>query len=135
MRAIFVLLICLTAGCGSPTAPALDLAMPDMTVVVNGCPSWVDPIASPGDPIDGDTWQTYAQGWFASWCTRCHSTTAVDRQGAPSGYDWDVEYAVRAHLSMIRNAVGVMNFMPLTAPLPSCDDRRRLARWIDAGAP
>ncbi len=37
--------------------------------------------------------------------------------------------------SVIRAAVGVDNYMPLSAPTPTCDERRRLVRWIDLGAP
>ena len=94
-----------------------------------------DPVAKPGDNIGGDTYTTYARGFFTMWCTRCHSTTATDRMGAPIGYDWDDETAVRAHLAEIRTAVGVQNFMPFTPPNPSCDERKRLVRWIDAAAP
>ena len=67
----------------------------------------MDPVAKPGDNIGGDTYTTYARGFFTMWCTRCHSTTATDRMGAPTGYNWDDETAVRAHLAEIRTAVGV----------------------------
>jgi hypothetical protein len=134
----------LLAGCGdsTPTSTA-DLGMPsgdlstpgDMTFLANGCAPLTQPVAQPGDPIDGDTWATFAQGFFATYCTRCHSTTAVDRQGAPAGFDWDVEATVRLHLSEIRDAVGVSNFMPFLPPNPTCAERRRIVRWIDASAP
>ena len=142
MRSTFALLL-LLAGCGGSGNGAADggvadLAMaagPDMIVLVNGCPSYTAPLAKPGDPIDGDTWATFAQGFFAGYCTSCHSTTATNRNGAPAGYDWDDEASVRAHLAMIRDAVGVGNYMPPLAPLPACDARARLVRWIDADAP
>jgi uncharacterized membrane protein len=115
----------------------LGTAPGDMTMLVNGCPSWPAALATPDGGAGGDTWATFAQGFFASYCTRCHSSTLTGgaRNGAPDGYDWDVESAVRAHLDVIRSAVGVGNFMPPSAPLPACDERRRLVRWIDAAAP
>jgi hypothetical protein len=110
---------------------------PDAEVLVNGCPVLDEPQAQPGDPIDGDTYETFAMGFFEEWCTRCHSSALAgdDRNGAPVGYDWDVEATVRDHLEEIRSAVGVTNFMPFEPPDPTCDERRRLVRWIDADAP
>lgn len=103
-----------------------------------GCPILSAPQAMPGDDLGGDTWETYAQGFFAEYCTRCHSvnnTTREMRNNAPMGLDWDDESSVRANLDRIRDAVGVENFMPPSDPLPSCDERRRIVRWIDSGAP
>lgn len=140
MRSIFAILL-VVAGCGGGggggggTADLATAPAADMTVLVNGCPPHPTPLAQPGDPIGGDTWATFAQGFFASYCTTCHATTAVNRNGAPVGYDWDDEASVRAHLAMIRDAVGVGNYMPPVAPAPSCDERARLVRWIDGGAP
>lgn len=121
----------LAASCGD------DAAAPPDARIVNGCPALEEPQASPGDPIDGDTWDTFAMDFFATWCTRCHSTTldGPDRNGAPLGYNWDDEASVRDHLDEIRAAVGVANFMPFTPPDPSCADRQRIVRWIDADAP
>lgn len=127
------------AGCGddavSPDAAATDAA-PDAEIV-DGCEVLRDPQAEPGDPIDGDTWETFAADFFAAYCTRCHASTldGPDRNGAPVGYDWDVEATVREHLPEIRNVVGVTMYMPLSPPDPTCDERRRLVRWIDADAP
>jgi uncharacterized membrane protein len=91
-----------------------------------------------GDDAGADTWTSYARGFFAQWCTRCHSTTLTDpsaRNGAPANFDWDDEAAVRMRLPIIRRQVGVVNAMPFNAPFPMCDERRRLVRWIDRGAP
>jgi uncharacterized membrane protein len=106
----------------------------DMAMTANGCP-----VLSDKQPaMAGDTWASFAQGFFASYCTRCHSSTltgALARNGAPTGYDWDQQSAVNAHLAEIRGAVGVGNFMPPSAPLPSCAERQRVVAWIDSGAP
>lgn len=130
MRAL--LLVALLAACSDPGGEGNTDAR-----IVNGCPSLVDQQATPGDPIDGDTWDTYAQGFFAMWCTRCHATANAGdaRNGAPDGYNWDDPASVRTHLSEIRKAVGVVNFMPFNPPDPSCADRQRIVRWIDAAAP
>src|SRR6188768_2942474 len=76
--------------------------------IINGCPALEEPQAQPGDPIDGDTWDTYAMQFFADWCTRCHSTlntTPDERMDAPAGYNWDDEAIVLEHINEIRNAV------------------------------
>jgi uncharacterized membrane protein len=132
MRSALAVLVLAFAACGDDGGSA----NPDARIV-NGCPALEEPQASPGDPIDGDTWDTYAQQFFADWCTRCHASTlsGADRNGAPTGFDWDVEASVRAQLPRIRNAVGVLNFMPFTPPDPPCEERARIVRWIDAAAP
>ncbi|MCC6876739.1 MAG: hypothetical protein IT378_20720 [Sandaracinaceae bacterium] len=155
-------IVLLALGCES----GVDPARPDTNVEMrNGCPVLRGPVAMPGDPIEGDTWATFAEPFFEQWCTRCHSQ-ALDtpelRRGAPRGYDWDVEASVRAHLPEIRQQVGVLVSMPYepqcdmdtdcpptTACVPSatgrgtcrtarrmtCAERLRLVRWIDAAAP
>ena len=135
-RIAFALLgISCGGGTTGPSTPPTTTT-PNGTIV-NGCPSLVDPIAARGDTIGGDTYQTFARPFFTTWCVRCHSVTLATpaRSGAPEEFNWDVEASVRANLGRIRTQVGVLNSMPLTPPLPSCDERRRLTRWIDAGAP
>ncbi|MEZ4389735.1 MAG: hypothetical protein R3A48_01465 [Polyangiales bacterium] len=128
-------------------APAADAAV---DVLINGCPSLVDPLDAPGDAgapdggaddggVDGgvDRWSNYAEPFFAQWCTRCHSVSLTDpsaRTGAPPGFDWDVEMSVRMRLAQIRRQVGVVNAMPFNGPQPTCEERRRLVLWIDRGA-
>lgn len=119
-------------GCGDDVAPNNDGGDPEI------CDELRDPLAQPGDPIDGDTYETFVQPFLASYCIRCHDSTLTSletRGGAPAGYDWDHVDVVRMHLAEIRNAVGVTNFMPFNAPFPSCEERARLVRWIDAAAP
>lgn len=128
-------------GCGQGTASTNDadfgVTGGDMTTLVNGCPPLTAPLTTPDGGAGGDTWASYAQTFFAMYCTRCHSSTLSGsaRNGAPDGYNWDDETSVLAHLDKIRNAVGVGNFMPPSDPKPSCDERRRIVRWIDADAP
>ena len=102
------------------------------------CPPLEASLASPGDPIDGDTWDSFARDFFGTYCTRCHSTaltTDAERMGAPPVLDWDDPVLVRMYAGNIRYDVGVSDYMPRDAPLPSCDERYRIVRWIDADAP
>lgn len=114
-----------------------DVPAPDVALA-NGCPVLSAPVAAAGEDAGTDTWTGFARGFFAQWCTRCHSAAITDpfaRNGAPTGLDWDVESIVRANLPRIRQQVGVLNTMPPSAPLPACDERLRIVRWIDRGAP
>lgn len=116
---------------------AVDASATDVAIA-NGCPVLRAPVASPGEDAGTDTWTGFARGFFAQWCTRCHSAAITDpfaRNGAPAGLDWDVESIVRANLPRIREQVGVLNTMPFNDPRPACDERLRLVRWIDRGAP
>ena len=105
--------------------------------LVNGCPAWLDPLAEPGEAIDDD-YASFAAPFFTSYCIACHSTanTGDARMGAPPGRNWDDESSVRMYLMEMRFWVGEINVMPLgEGPKPTCDERRRLVRWIDAAAP
>lgn len=131
-------LFCLAvSACSGDGGTPIDAATGGDAPLVNGCPVLAAPQANPGDPIDGDTFATFAAPLFQSFCTRCHSMalSGAARNGAPTGFDWDSEASVRAHLPEIRNAIGVLNFMPPSDPRPSCAERQRLVRWIDADAP
>jgi hypothetical protein len=124
-------------ACDNPQ-PLFPDSGPPLDAFRNGCPVLSRPTAMPGDDIGGDTYVTYASGFFEEYCTNCHSVTlegSEARNGAPAGYNWDDEASVRARLPRIRNALGVFNFMPPEGRLPHCDERRRMLRWIDVGAP
>jgi len=106
--------------------------------LVNGCPTYESPIARMGDDPMGDTYAGFARDFFQRLCLRCHGTTRrtpEERMGAPSSMNWDDDESLRGNLSRIRRAVGVDNYMPLTPPLATCTERRRLVRWVDLGAP
>lgn len=133
------MIIALASSCDAHVQPARpDAGSFGDVELRRGCPSWTEPLAQPGDAIGGDTWETFAAGVFEAYCTRCHSselTGNVPRSGAPTGLNWDDPLVVREHLPEIRRAVGVLNYMPPFDPKPGCWTRRRLVRWIDAGAP
>ncbi len=106
--------------------------------ITNGCPTYPQAVATAADYPAGDTWDAFAQDFFATYCTRCHSTALADpdsRTYAPAGRNWDDAVAVRTYLADIRLVVGEENSMPPDGVAPSCDERLRLVRWIDLGAP
>lgn len=135
-RVVLALALSLWA-CSDDGSTPIDAGGDGDAPLVNGCPALTAPQANPGDPIDGDTFDTFAGPLLATYCTRCHSTqlTGAARNGAPIGFNWDDEASVRMHLAEMRNAVGVLNFMPPSDPKPTCAERQRLVRWIDASAP
>jgi len=136
---IFALAVVAGCGPGNTTTSDADFGVNggDMTVLANGCPPLTATVTTPDGVAGGDTCASYAQSFFAMYCTRCHSSTLTGsmRNGAPDGYNWDDETAVHTRISQIRTAVGVGNFMPPSDPKPACDERRRIVRWIDADAP
>jgi hypothetical protein len=138
---------CVCAAVGASVAldascdPGVQPARPDSSFgdadIRRGCPNWASPLAQPGDRI-ADDWESFAEGFFDSYCNRCHSSAlegSGPRNGAKAGYNWDDLAIVREHLEEIRDAVGERNYMPPNNPKPTCDLRRRVVRWIDAGAP
>ena len=101
------------------------------------CPMLEERLAMPGDPID-ETYDDYAQGFFESYCTRCHLSSLPEgemRGFAPDDVNLDQRASIRTNAERIREATGVYNYMPPDSPLPTCEERRRLVIWIDADMP
>lgn len=118
------------ADAGSDAAPDVE--------IVRGCAVLRAPQGMAGEPAMGDTFADFVGPLLTRVCTRCHSSTlgSGTRSGAPMGLDWDQETSVRMNLPLIRNAVGVLNYMPFNPPPDlTCEERRRIVRWIDIGAP
>jgi uncharacterized membrane protein len=132
-------------SCGDDGAAAC----PDpSTNVVLGCPSFTcEGQAAGEDGAAADTYDSFAEGFFEGYCARCHSTSRTltsgcsvsaplqCRNGAPVGFNWDDPASIRERLPRIRRMVGERNEMPVSAPFPTCDERRRIVAWIDDGAP
>ena len=76
------------------------------------------------------TWNTWAQGFFMTWCQACHSATTQDRHGAPAGTDFDTEMAVMQWRDRIIIRVIEDQSMPLGGGLSS-DDLDLLQRYFD----
>ncbi len=95
----------------------------------------------------GDTWLSWAQGFFATYCVECHS--ASDSQGR----DYTIQANVEREKAEIRCGVAAVQdpawaclpFPPAkqfpisnaagTNPKPSDAERARLVAWIASGAP
>jgi hypothetical protein len=145
-----------TSSCGGSKGPVCapyDGGFPDLDAGEQ-C-RFPCPVATEGDGAGGDTYANFADGFFTTYCVRCHSTTRTQnctingsltcRSGAPSGYNWDDPASIASHRAHIRAVVAVGDelTMPPDLPLapdpnkpaPTCFERFRIARWIDSGAP
>lgn len=138
---------------GGPTCDEADAAAPDFDGGLE-C-SFPCLVAHEGDPAGGDTYASFAAPFFETYCIRCHSTertvncfnevNPTCRSGAPFGANWNDPASIRTHIAHIRDAVAVGEdlFMPPdlpttpdpSKPAPTCEERYRIARWIDSGAP
>jgi uncharacterized membrane protein len=83
------------------------------------------------------SYETFAAPFFASYCTRCHSSANVGsaRRGAPEGYDWDNRESIRAHAIQIDAAaasgpLASNDMMPPGDPVPTEVERQRLGQWL-----
>lgn len=115
--------------------PSWRSALLGLTLLVAGCPT-----AEPLD-VEGDcavlTWENYGEGEMRNWCTGCHSSGVVgaNRNGAPSGVDFDDLVGVREHRERIlARATGDNPTMPLVGG-GDAEDRERLRQWLECGAP
>jgi len=60
------------------------------------------------------TWDAWADGFFRTYCTACHSSAnTTARSGAPEGLDFDTEASVRAHAADVRRVVLETGTMPV----------------------
>ena len=94
-------------------------------------------LANEGDPTDL-TYENFAAPLFETYCVRCHSVDNVGpiaRSGAAPDVNLDDRESVYANLPRIRQAAGVLNFMPFNPPRLPCERRAQLITWIDTGAP
>lgn len=83
------------------------------------------------------TWETFADGFFRTWCSGCHAATQVgdERHDAPEGVDFDTYTSAVALAPLIRlAATGEMAYMPPTGGV-SATDRALLLEWLDCGTP
>lgn len=76
------------------------------------------------------TWANWGQGFFMTWCQACHSATATDRHGAPSGIDFDTQTEVMAWKERIVVRVLDQQTMPLGGGL-SAEDLELLERYFN----
>jgi uncharacterized membrane protein len=81
------------------------------------------------------TYANFGQPFMAKYCTRCHSTNATDRHGAPSDHNFDSEaliLAMREHID--EHAAAGPNatnrLMPPDGDAPTDDERKKLGEWL-----
>jgi hypothetical protein len=121
----------LAAGCASSDAAAP--MPPDLHFDDAGLKS-----GSRCPPDRSLTYETFARAFFATYCTRCHSSQRVGlgaRSGATPGFDFDTLEHIRPHIGAIDTMAGagpaaVNELMPPTAPSPSEAERRHLGAWL-----
>ncbi len=112
-------------------------------MAMTGCGSDPEPPAGECPPGGTSlTYQNFGQGFFTSYCTRCHSSTLSGdaRNGAPEGDDWDSLERIRDEADEIDEFAGaegdkVHTQMPPNPPNPSDEERRKLSEWLACGAP
>lgn len=145
-----------TAGCGGPNAPKCapyDGGIPNVDAG-EAC-RFACPVTTPAEGAGGDDYAGFADPFFTTYCVRCHSTSRTQncstdsnplcRNGAPPDHNWDDPASIRRFRSQIRAVVAVGDQLTMppdlpsvptpTKPAPSCEERFRIARWIDAAAP
>jgi hypothetical protein len=97
-----------------------------------------------GGALSTDTWASYAQGFFATYCVECHGASA------PTGLNFTLLSDVQAEKATIRCGVAPVLLsgcsgspppkqFPIsdaagTNPKPTDEERDRIVSWIDAGA-
>ncbi len=94
-----------------------------------------------GGGAAADTWNSYAMGFFDTYCVECHTA------GDPEGRDYTLYAEVVEEAAAIRCGVTPAALPECTGfpppaqfpvgngPMPGDDERQRIVDWIDAGAP
>ena len=76
---------------------------------------------------NGDTWSNYAQSFFATNCTSCHSMYST-----LSNYQFTTYQNVLSHASLIQTQVG-NEYMPAYPNTLTQDERGRILNWLGCG--
>jgi hypothetical protein len=131
-----LLIVLLPLACSSSAGPPSSARAP---TVDSGAPG-----PSPSDAgATGDTWKSYAQAFFATYCTSCHDASDT------TGRDYTVQSKVLKDAASMRCGVAVSqdpswqcaSFPPPkqfpigSGPKPTDAERDRIVRWITAGEP
>jgi hypothetical protein len=137
MRAILSVLAILAAACSSSSSAPLGTT----------------PDAGGGGedaPTAGDTWASYAQGFFSTYCTSCHASGSTLEPSMPASLYFTSQANVESQKDVIRCGVCVTQdpswscsasgppakqFPIGSGPKPSDAERNRIVAWITAGAP
>jgi uncharacterized membrane protein len=116
-----------------------------LTLVSLGCTDSSDDSASADDSGTDDsgmpkvecdesiTWDSWAEDFFATYCTDCHSSEleGAARHGAPETANFDTFEGVEARWNyIIEMATGLNPRMPPTNPEPTDKEREILYAWL-----
>ena len=86
---------------------------------------------------DAVTWDSWAHGFFLSWCTSCHSSTLPEeeRQKAPPSMNFDTYAGVAENAVAIEYRAVTAEPKYLMPPNggPDMKERELLGLWIDCG--
>jgi uncharacterized membrane protein len=82
------------------------------------------------------TYDNFGRDFMSKYCTKCHSSTATDRHGAPANHDFDTLAGILPmadhideHAAAGPNAVNT-EMPPEGETAPSEDERRKLGQWL-----
>ena len=80
------------------------------------------------------SWNSWAAGFFTTYCTSCHHPESTNRYGAPDGVDFHSRDATLLRLDRVRARVLASQDMPLGGGVLN-EDLVRLDAWLTcAGA-
>ena len=104
----------------------------------------------PGGPTGAEcplgstlTYASFAQNFFKTYCTRCHSSTlsGAARNGAPPERNFDTYSGISTTDAALIDSVaaagpaGINTFMPRNDPRPSNAARYQLGEWLACHEP
>jgi uncharacterized membrane protein len=87
------------------------------------------------------TYEDFGARFFHDYCLHCHNEQLegdMARTDAPTGINFNTLDQIRGYQRRIRLRAGEQGDMPpslLPVPRPSEQERLRLIRWLDCGAP
>ncbi len=72
-----------------------------LVISTAACDEGGDPTGSTCPTTAAPTYQSFGQGFMATYCTSCHSGASTNRHGAPSDMNFDTEAEVKKHADAI----------------------------------
>ena len=92
-----------------------------------------EPTPAPGcEDAYSVTWESWGDGFFATYCRSCHSIAATDRLGAPAGVDFDTADDLLFWSDAVRRTVLEEQSMPVGGGVYE-DDLLLLEMLLDCG--
>ena len=88
-----------------------------------------------GESLPEMTWQSFGNGFFATYCQGCHASGTADRHGAPESVVFDSEADVLARVdAMTRTTLAEAPTMPPGGGIPE-EQRELLAAYLKCASP